>query len=255
MTSRLVGMVHLGPLPGSPQFSGDFEQVLELAIADALTLAKAGFDGLLVENFGDAPFYGDDVPKITIAAMSRAVATLRAAVDLPIGVNILRNDALGALAVAAATGAAFIRVNVLSGIMYTDQGAITGRAAEVSRARAAMAPDVEIAADVFVKHAVPPAGLSIEAAAADLAERGGADVVIVSGTTTGNPPTKADLATVKKAAGIPVLIGSGATARNVKSLMQSADGVIVGTALKRKGETTAPVDAGKAKAFVSAARG
>lgn len=255
MTSRLVGMVHLGPLPGSPRFAGDFDAVLEAAVADALTLAKAGFDGLLVENYGDDPFFADDVPKVTIAAMARAVATLRAAVDLAIGVNVLRNDALGALAVAAATGAAFIRVNVLTGVMYTDQGAITGRAAEVARARAALAPEVEIAADIFVKHAVPPAGLTITEAAADLAGRGGADVVIVSGTSTGRPPTKNDLVAVKKAAGIPVLVGSGATARNAAGLLQTADGIIVGTSLKRKGVTTNPVDPNKAKAFVSAARG
>ena len=130
MTPRLVGMVHLGPLPGAPRYRGDLDAVITAAVADARTLIDAGFDGLMVENFGDAPFFADDAPKETIAAMTRVVGAVTA-LGAPTGVNVLRNDALGALAVAAASGAAFIRVNVLSGVMYTDQGVITGKGAEL----------------------------------------------------------------------------------------------------------------------------
>lgn len=255
MIPALIGMVHLGPLPGAPRYGGDMGKVLESATRDARVLADAGFDAVMVENFGDVPFYADDVPKVTVAAMTRAVAAIADAVSLPLGVNVLRNDARAALAVAAATGAALVRVNVLSGTMFTDQGAITGRAADVSRERAAVAPGVRILADVFVKHAVPPAGLSLGDAAADLVVRGLADAVIVSGPSTGHPVDRGAVAEVRAAIGTrPLVIGSGADEHSVAGLLEMADAVIVGTGIKEDGRTTAPVDAERALRFVSAAR-
>jgi membrane complex biogenesis BtpA family protein len=253
MSPRLVGMVHLGPLPGSPRFDGDFGAVLEAATTDARTLIDAGFDGLMVENFGDAPFYADDVPKTTIAAMTRAVAAV-AAFGVPTGVNVLRNDALGAVAVAAATGAAFIRVNVLAGVMHTDQGTITGKAADVARLRAAVAPQVMVLADVFVKHATPPPGLTIDRAAADLWERSGADAIVVSGPGTGRAVDRSHLERVAAAApGAPIYVGSGADVDSARELLALCNGLIVGTAVKVGGMTTAPVDAARARAFIAAA--
>lgn len=250
-----MAMVHLGPLPGAPRFAGDLDKVLEQAVEDALILREAGFDALLVENYGDAPYFADDVPKVTVAAVARAVATIRAAVDLPLGVNVLRNDASAALAVAAATGAEFIRVNVLSGVMFADQGPLHGRAAEVARLRATLAPQVEILADVFVKHAVPPGGLTIEQAAADIFERGGADALVITGPATGRAPESSWLTKVRRAVPeAPVLVGSGVTKDTVKRLLESADGVIVGTDLKQGGRTGNPVDPQRARAFVRAAR-
>ena len=256
MPVRLVGMVHLGPLPGSPRFQGDFEAVLEAAARDATVLAEAGFDAIMAENFGDSPFFADDVPKITVAAMARAVATIRAHTDLPLGVNLLRNDALAALAVATTCGGSFIRVNVLSGIMHTDQGTITGRAADLARMRAAVAPNVEVFADVFVKHATPPSGATITQAAADTYRRAGADALIISGTATGAPPDLERFAQVRAA--VPearLLAGSGASAETIAGILRYADGAIVGTSIKVGGRTTAPVDPAKAEAFVKAAGG
>jgi membrane complex biogenesis BtpA family protein len=251
----LIGMVHLGPLPGAPRFAGDLDAVLAAAVADADTLAAAGFDAVLVENFGDAPFFADDVPKATVAALTRAVAEVRRVVAVPVGVNVLRNDAPAALAVAAATGAAFIRVNVLSGTMNTDQGVITGRAAEVARLRASLGIPVVVLADVFVKHAIPPAGLTLEQAAADAWERAGADGLIVTGSGTGKPASLDDVARVKAAApGAPVFVGSGVAAATVAEVLRRADGAIVGTSLKHEGRIDAPVDPERARALVAAAR-
>ncbi len=253
---RLVGMVHLAALPGAPRFGGDFDAVLAAAVRDAEVLAAAGFDAVLVENYGDAPFYPDDVPKVTVAAMTRAVAAVRAAVDVPVGVNVLRNDAAAALAVAAVTGASFIRVNVLAGVMMTDQGPIVGRAAEVLRLRLSLAPDTLILADVLVKHAVAPGGVTLERAAEETAERSLADALVVSGSSTGRPPTMATVRKVKDVARhIPVLVGSGVTAATVARFLAAADGVIAGTALKRSGVTTDPVAPGRAKVFVTSALG
>ncbi|MBT8198205.1 MAG: BtpA/SgcQ family protein [Acidimicrobiia bacterium] len=252
---RLIGMVHLGPLPGSSRYDDDLDNLIEDAVTDAERLEAAGFDGLMIENFGDAPFFADDVPKVTIAAMTRVVSDIAAAVNIPFGVNVLRNDALGALAVAAATDAAFVRVNVLSGEMATDQGTIRGRAAEVARMRRSIAPDTRILADVFVKHATPPPGLTLDQAVADTAERAGADAIVISGSATGKAPT---LPTIRKAraaaAGVPIVIGSGATPASAGKLLDIADSLIVGTSIKERKATTNPVSARAATAFVRAAR-
>lgn len=245
-------MVHLEPLPGAPGFGGSMSVVLERARTDARMLLEAGYDGIMVENFGDAPFFADDVPKVSIAAMALAVAEV-ASVGLPTGVNVLRNDALGALAVAAATETSFIRVNVLSGMMYTDQGPIVGQAARIARVRRELCPGTAIIADVFVKHATPPAGLSLVDATNDLVERAGADAVVVSGSGTGSPTDLDDLRTVAKHSHLPVYVGSGATAETIAEILSIGDGAIVGSATKIDGIVTNPVDSERAVAIVQAA--
>lgn len=245
-------MVHLEPLPGAPGFGGSMSVVLERARTDARTLLEAGYDGIMVENFGDAPFFADDVPKVSVAAMALAVAEV-ASVGLPTGVNVLRNDALGALAVAAATETSFIRVNVLSGMMYTDQGPIVGQAAQIDRVRRELCPGTAIIADVFVKHATPPAGLSLVDATNDLVERAGADAVVVSGSGTGSPTDLDDLRTVAKHSHLPVFVGSGANAETIAEILSIGDGAIVGSATKIDGIVTNPVDPERAVAIVQAA--
>jgi len=252
---RLIGMVHLRALPGSPAYRGSLEEVLERAVADARTLTEAGFDAIMIENFGDAPFFPGTVPAATIAAMTRAVQAVAEASNLPLGVNVLRNDAVGALAVAAATGAAMIRVNVLSGTMFTDQGPIVGRAAEVARARKELGIEVAVLADVFVKHATPPPGLTIEDAAIDTWERSGADALVISGSGTGRPIDTNDLERVHAAVpDAPLVIGSGADQANIAGLLKTATSIIVGSSLKPSGDVSAPVDPTLAARLVAAAR-
>lgn len=251
---RLVGMVHLLPLPGSPRFDGSIDRVVETAAEDARTLVDAGFPALMVENFGDAPFYAESVPPETVASMTVAVETVTHA-GVPIGVNVLRNDALGALGVAAATGARFVRVNVLTGVMHTDQGTIVGRAADVLRKRRSLVPDVEVWADVMVKHATPPAGLTAAQAARDTVERGLADAVIVSGSGTGAEPDIAEAREVKGALTGPVriVVGSGATHQNLDRLLGVADTVIIGSSIKVAGDANNRPDPLRAKALVEKA--
>ena len=253
---HLVGMVHLQPLPGSPGFTGSLDKVIDAAVSDAIAIADAGFPALMIENFGDVPFHADVVAAETVASITRAVMSVAAETGLPLGVNVLRNDALAALGIAAATGADFIRVNVLTGLMYTDQGPVVGRAAEVARKRASICPSVEIWADVMVKHASPPPGLHIEQAALDTVERGLADAVIVSGPGTGASPRLEEAAAVRSA--IPketrLVIGSGATAANLDELAGAADSFIVGTALKFDGAVTNAVDPDRARQLVDLAR-
>lgn len=210
----------------------------------------------MVENYGDAPYFPGKVPDVTVAGMARIVSAIRDAVDLPLGVNILRNDAVAALSIAVACEAGFIRVNVLSGTMFTDQGVIEGQAARVARLRASLCPGVEVLADVFVKHATPPAGLQIDEVAADLWHRALADGLIVSGSATGRPADRAMIERVRAA--VPearILVGSGVTADRVRDLFGLVDGVIVGTDIKQKGDIHRPVDMGRASAVVRAVGG
>jgi uncharacterized protein len=252
----LIGMVHLGPLPGSPDFAGSLDLVVDHAMRDAIALTEAGFPALMIENFGDAPFFADVVPAVTVAAMARVATELRSVTHLPLGINVLRNDGLAAVSVAAATDARMIRVNVLSGMMYTDQGPIVGKAAEVARLRSQVAPTLTVLADVFVKHASPPPGLELEQAAIDTWERGGAHILVVSGTGTGQAIDLDDARRVRKAVPeAPIVVGSGARPDLLGALSEVVDGAIVGTAIKEGEVSTNRVDPAKAEQFVAAAAG
>jgi len=172
--------------------------------------------------------------------------------SLPLGINILRNDAEAAIAVAAAVCAEFIRVNVHTGARVTDQGLIEGRAHETLRYRLSLGADIRIFADADVKHSAPVALRGMKVEVEELVSRGGADAVIVTGSATGSPTSFEDLKTAKEAAGkVPVFAGSGVEASNVAAVLKIADGVIVGTAFKRDGITENPVEADRVRKFMS----
>lgn len=253
---HLVGMIHLGPLPGSPRFEGSIDHLIDMAVGDARLLKDAGFPALIIENFGDDPFFPDQVQPETVAAMTLGLSAVTAETGLPVGVNVLRNDALAAMGIAAVTGAPLIRVNILTGIMYTDQGPITGKAAEVARKRAALGVDVEVWADVMVKHATPPPGFDLGRAAIDTIERGGADALIISGSGTGSSPDVERLATVRSAVGseVRIAVGSGVSPENMADLAEYADTMIVGSYTKVDGSATKPVDPARASKVVDRAR-
>ena len=249
----LIGMVHLGPILERGVAIADVERE---ACRDAALLAEAGFDAIVIENFGDRPFYPDVVPAWTIAGLTRCVMAVKGVVgSLPLGVNVLRNDARAALSIAAATGANSIRVNVHIGASVTDQGIIEGKAHETVRLRRQLCPDVQVWADVRVKHAAPVAMRSIVEEAEELRERGEADALIVSGLRTGGETDPARLGEVRAAIDCPVLVGSGATPEQLGVLMPVCDGLIVGSWLKVGGKVLGPVDPARARAFIQAARG
>ena len=239
----LIGVVHLQPLPGSPRWKRDLERVIQFAMNDALAYEKGGAEALFIENFGDVPFTKHAVGPETVAAMAAAGRAIRAAVRLPIGFNVLRNDARAALALCAACGGSFIRVNVHIGAMLTDQGLLEGNAYDTLRYRRQLCPQVEIFADVHVKHAVPLGNGSIAQAAKDCLHRGLADALIVSGQGTGMAADRADLERVRAACpDARILLGSGVTVQNVGEYLDLADGFIVGTSMKTGGRISNPVD-------------
>ena len=251
----VIGVVHLLPLPTSPRWGGDLKAVISRAEQEATALAAGGVDGIIVENFFDAPFAKERVDPAVVSAMTLIVDRLKRMVTVPIGINVLRNDARSAIAIAKCVGTAFIRVNVLTGIMATDQGLIEGKAYEILRYRRELGAEIAILADVLVKHARPLGTPNLTTAIKDTIQRGLADAVILSGWATGSPPSKEDLELAVAAAGTtPVFIGSGASWENISDLMSVADGVIVASSLKRYGDIEQTIDPLRVSQFVEAAR-
>jgi membrane complex biogenesis BtpA family protein len=249
----LIGVIHLRPLPGAPAWQVSLDSVIEAACRDARAYQQGGAHALFLENFGDMPFTKGCVGPETIAAMTAAGRAVRGAVNLPLGFNVLRNDARAALALCAACGGSFIRVNVHTGAMLTDQGIIEGNAYETLRYRRQVCPAAQIFADVHVKHAVPLAGWAIGDSARDAVERGLADALIVSGTGTGLAADAADVRRVRAACpSAKILLGSGVTRENIKDYLTLADGFIVGTSLKLRGKISNPVDPKRVAALVRA---
>ena len=245
-----IGVIHLAPLPGAPRWGGDMAFVLRRAVADARAYERGGADAVVIENFHDVPFTKDAVPPETLAAMAAAGRAVREAVRLPLGFNVLRNDARGGLALCAACGGSFIRVNVHTGAMLTDQGVIEGKAFDTLRQRQRLCPDVRIFADVQVKHAVPLGHQRIEEAARDTQQRGLADGLIVTGTGTGVATELADVERVRRACpAARILIGSGVTAANVRDYLPLVDGIIVGSSLKTGNKVWNAVSAARVAAL------
>ena len=247
----VIGVVHLLPLPTSPHWGGDLQRVIDRAEQEAVALASGGVNGIIVENFFDSPFPKDQVDPAVVSAMSLVIQRLQQLVAVPIGINVLRNDARSAMAIASCVQAQFIRVNVLTGVMATDQGLIEGCAYELLRYRRELGSEVKILADVLVKHARPLGSPNLTTAVQETIERGLADGVILSGWATGSPPSLEDLELAKAAAkSTPVFIGSGANWENISKLMESADGVIVASSLKRKGDINQPIDPIRVRQFI-----
>jgi len=252
----LVGVVHLPALPSAPRHELSMDAIELRALADARALAEAGFDAIFIENFGDAPFHAAGVELVTVAAMARLVACVRRELPtLAVGVNVLRNDAAAGIAIAVASGATFIRINVHVGATATDQGILDGRAATTLRLRRALGASIAIWADVHVKHGRSLAHDNIADEARDAVQRGLADVLIVTGPGTGWATAVDDLRSVRALdLGVPVYVGSGVNEQSLALYLAEADGIIVGSALKVDGRAGEAVDAERAKRFAALAR-
>jgi membrane complex biogenesis BtpA family protein len=241
----IIGMVHCRPLPGSPRYNGEpMTAIIDQALQDAFACVTGGMDGLMIENHGDIPFLPPgEIGMETVAAMTAVVGSVVHAVGVPIGINILANGAMQAMAVAKATGAQFIRANLWVNAYVANEGLVEAAAPQVLRFRQQIhAAEVRVFADVHVKH-----GSHAIVADRTLAEQTkdveffDADVLIVTGQRTGDAASIIELRAVKQAASMPVILGSGVTAANVALLLGDADGAIVGSWTKEEGHWSNPV--------------
>ena len=238
----VIACIHLLSLPGSPIYDGNIRKIYDTALRETEIYQKHGIRAIIVENFRDMPFYADQVPAETIAAMSSIIREIVNHFDGVVGVNVLRNDAKAAMSIATATQADFIRVNVHTGAAVTDQGLIQGKAAETLRLRSALQSKVLILADVNVKHASPLASRSTEIETKDISERGLADGIIITGSRTGSEADLKELGIVKQNTKLPIIVGSGIHLENLKPTLQSTDGMIVGSYFKKNGVASNLVD-------------
>ena len=249
----VIGMLHIPALPGSPRNTLSLNAIVDWVLKDAEALAAGGIDGMILENFGDVPFYPGQVPPHTVASVTVLGREIRQRFEQPLGINVLRNDSASAVAIAAAVGAEFIRVNIHTGARLTDQGLIEGMAHETLRYRKLLGCDVKIFADVDVKHSAPLARRELAVEVEEALSRGCADAIIVTGATTGQQTAVEDLKIAKAAAGdASVIAGSGVDASSLAAVLEVADALIVGTAFKVNGVATNAVDAVRVRTFMRA---
>jgi uncharacterized protein len=241
---EVIGMLHLPALPGAPLNSKSIREISECMISDAKVLVEGGVDALMMENFGDVPFYPGLVPSYVVANMTAIALNIRNAVASPLGINVLRNDGLSAISIAHAVGAEFIRVNVLCGARVTDQGMIQGIAHDLMRLKRELgASSIKVLADVDVKHSAALAPRPLSDEVEDTIKRGLADALVVSGSGTGKSVDLQKLKDIRSYSGdTSIFIGSGVTESNIVSLMPYASGFIVGTSLKKNGQVSQPVE-------------
>ena len=249
---KIYGVIHLKGLPGSTSNIFSIDKIVKLAQNDIDTLTAGGIDGLIIENFGDAPFVKDNLSKRSLVSFATVVSNLDIDKKLDVGINVLRNDGISALSIAEAIDADFVRINVLNNIMYTDQGIIEGKSYDISQFRNTLSKEIKVFADVFVKHATPPYGAKIENHTKELLERAGADVVIVSGDGTGEETNIEDLQRIRDIVPLGKLaIGSGLNEDNIKKYVDISDIGIIGTDFKLDGILNNPVDLNRVKNLIT----
>ncbi len=268
----LIGVIHLPRLP-STMYSADMgvEEIIENSVREAKMLEEHGFKGVIVENFGDKPYYKRVTDPLTLSIIAIVSREIVRSTSLVVGVNILRNSGVEAYSVALASGGRFIRVNSLSETIVSDSGIIEPEAPRLKGVRINH-PGIKVFADILVKHSASLSfnllysqGLYLGDASGgkdhiiktiieDTVERGGADAIILTGYRTGEP-VDADL--VKKARSLtqtPIVIGSGIDPENIRVLSSYSDGFIVGSYIRVKGRAGNPICEDRIKKLVSAYR-
>ena len=108
---RVVGMVHLQPMPSNASYKGNNEEIEQRALADAKTLMDNGVDAIMLENFSDWPQYSTEIPLESYSLMLNIATKIKMMIgDIPFGVNIEMNAWKQEWLMAYAVGADFIRV-------------------------------------------------------------------------------------------------------------------------------------------------
>jgi hypothetical protein len=249
----LIGVVHIGALPGTPNTRDPVERLAEAAVAEARVYRDGGYHGIMIENMHDRPYVKGAAGPEVVAALAVIGREVRRAVALPLGVQVLAAANREALAVAHACGAAFVRVEGFVFAHVADEGLIEGGAGELLRYRRIIGGEqVRVFADIKKKHSAHAITADVDLVeTAHAAELFLADGLIVTGVATGRPAEPAEVRAVAQATGLPTLVGSGVTAANVGDYA-AADAVIVGSSVKRDGVWSSPLDPARAEALTRA---
>lgn len=249
----IIGMVHLLPLPGAPDFDGDIRKIEQRALADAEKLYKGGVDAFIIENFSDEPFE-TSISLEAYSVMLRIAAKIRDTYSIPFGINVQFNCVEEEWAMSYALGADFLRAETYVETRYGSFGKSDPSAGRMLRLKKQYPSDTMIFADINGKHTYGLPGISIFDAAHD-AKAAKADAVIITGKYTGQNPSVEDIKEIKEYLGdVPVLVGSGANKDNVAEFLQYADGVIVGSSFKTDGDVSREVDQQRVEDFMAVVR-
>ncbi len=236
----VIGVIHLKTLPGSPYGGNSIDDVLVDALSDLDALIEGGVDGVIVENYMDKPFPKRVSSVETIASYTVIVWEIRKRAGKPVGLSLLRNSGVEAMAIACVTGADFIRVNALAEPVWSPEGLLEPIAYELHCLRSRLGCGVRVYADVNVKHSKPI--MDLDTALHENIDRGLADAVIVTGAYTGGETDPIDIAIVRRQCSKPVIVGSGIRVDNIQLYWDLVDGFIVGTYFKKDGIVVNPVD-------------
>ncbi|CVI58567.1 BtpA/SgcQ family protein [Agrobacterium leguminum] len=254
----LIGMIHCPAFPGAPRYrNASMDAIYDACMRDAERLVEGGMHGLIVENHGDVPFSKpDDIGAETSAFMSVVTDRIVRAAGVPVGINVLANAPIPALAIAMAGGAKFIRVNQWANAYVANEGFMEGRAAEAMRYRSLLrAEHIKVFADSHVKHGAHAitADRTIDELTRDLAFFD-ADAVIATGQRTGNSAPLEEIEEIGAATHLPLLVGSGVNEGNIIEILKRTNGVIVASSLKEGGVWWNPVELSRVRSFVAAAQ-
>jgi len=252
----VIAMIHLGALPGTPASGLALSVIEKQALQEAKLFRAAGIHGLMLENMHDTPYLRGGVGPEIVAAIAIIARAVKEASKLPCGVQILAGANREAMAVAHAAGLDFIRAEGFAFAHVADEGIIESSAAELLRFRRAIGAErVQVWADVKKKHSSHAITADVDIGeTAHAVEFMRGDAVIVTGAVTGDAPQRADVLAVKKKTRLPVYLGSGVTARNLKFYFGAADGFIVGSEFKLDGHWSRAVDARRVETFMTAHR-
>lgn len=248
-------MVHLGATPGAPLHDAKSgpDGLVDDARRDLLALQAAGFDAVMFGNENDRP-YELKVDPASLAAMAYVIGRLASEIELPFGVNLLW-DPVASIAVAAATGASFVR-EIFTGAYASDMGMWSPDAAAAMRYRDRIGRrDLALMFNVSAEFAYSLDRRSVADRARSAVFSSIPDAILVSGAITGEAARMEDLEETKRALpGTPVLANTGVRHASVQDTLSVADGVIVGSALKVDGDTWKPVDPERASEFMRLVR-
>lgn len=249
----VIGVIHLLPLPGSPNFSGDIDLIIQRALTEVEILKQGGVDGLIIENFHDKPFLNIPIPLEQYGVMASILTLARQKVDMPIGVNVHYNDWKAELTLAYTCNAQFIRVEGFVNTVVTAAGIIEPCCAQVTRYRKTLGAEksIQIWADLHPKYSKNLVPYTLKESTI-FAEEALADVLIVTGETTGIETPLEDIRKVKNNTRLEVVVGSGANLNNLNETLTIADAIIVGSAFKESGNTHEPVALSKVITFMTA---
>lgn len=249
----VIGVIHVGALPGTPRNTMSVAQLVDSARREARLYREAGVDGVMIENMHDVPYLRGEVGPEVVAAMTAIGSEVKVECDLPVGIQILAGANVEAMAVAHAAGLDFIRAEGYAYAHVADEGLIQASAGKLLRYRRLIgATNIQVWTDVKKKHSAHAITADVSLGeTAETVEFMGADCVIVTGNATGNPPSASDVHEAKGHCHLPVVLGSGINENNIAEFYRDADGFIIGSSFKVDGLWSNTVDSSRVSSFVN----